>query len=75
MFSSFLNSHLQPSFQMVTSFITYATQLLRKIKQLGQLLEGPTRYTTDGVGLYPKIPCNEGFVFLKKVLDGRLDKK
>lgn len=60
---------------MLNSFITYTNQLLKKIKELGQFLEGTTHCTSDGVGLYPNIPRNEGFVFLKKVLDGRLDKK
>ena len=42
---------------------------------LSQLLEGTILCTIDVVGLYPNIPHNEGFAFLKDFLDSRVDKQ
>ena len=61
---------------MVKSYIKDTNYFLRKIKELGQLPKGTILCTTDVVGLYPNIPHDEGFPFLKKdFLDSRIDKQ
>ena len=73
--SSFLDHHLQPIAQKVNSFIKDTNHFLRKIKSLGQLLEGAILCTIDDVGLYPNIPHEEGLALLRKFLDARTEEK
>ena len=47
---------------------------MRKNKEAGQLPEGTILCTIDAVCLYPNIPHDEGFAFLKDFLDSRVDK-
>ena len=72
---SFIDHHLQPIAQEVNSFIKDASHFLRKIKSLGQLLEGAILYTNDVVDLYPNIPHEEGLASLRRFLDARTEKK
>ena len=67
--SSFVDFHLQSLAQKVKSYIKDTNHFLRKIKELGQLLEGTILCTVDVVGLYPNIPHDEGFAFLKDFVD------
>ena len=48
---------------------------MRKIKELGQLLEGTILCTIDVVGLYPNIPHDKGLTFRNDFLDSRVDKQ
>ena len=48
---------------------------MRKIKEFGQLPEGTILCTIDVVGLYPNIPHDKGFAFLKDFLDSRVSKE
>ena len=73
--SSFLDHHLQPIAQKVNSFIKDTNHFLRKINSLGQLPEGAFLCAIDVVGLYPKIPHEEGLASLRKFLDARTEKK
>ena len=72
---SFLDFHLQPLAQKVKSYIKDTNHFLRKIKELGQLPKGTILCTIDVVGLYPNIPHDEGFAFLKDFLDSRFEKQ
>ena len=53
----------------MNSFIKDTNHFLRKIKSLGQLLEGAILCTIDLVGLYPNTPHEEGLASLKNFLD------
>ena len=59
----------------MNSFIKDANNLLRKIKNLGQLPEGAIFCTIDLVGPYPNILHEEGLVSLGKFLNARTEKK
>ena len=72
---SFLDHHLQPIAQKVNPLIKDTNHLLRKIKSLGQLLEGAILCTIDVVGLYTNIPPEEGLASLRRFLDPRTEKK
>ena len=48
---------------------------MRKIKELGQLLEGTILCTIDAVGLYPNILHYKGLTFRKDFLDSSVDKQ
>ena len=69
--SSFLGHHLRPISQKVNSFI----KDLRKIKSLGQLLEGDILCTIDVVSLYPNVPHKEGLASIRTLLYARMEKK
>ena len=66
---------MQPIAQKVNSFIKDTNHFLRKIKSLGQFHERAILCTIDFVGLYPKIPHEEGLASLRKFLDARTEKK
>ena len=59
----------------MNSFIKDTNHFLRKIKSLGQLLEGVTLGIIDVVGYYPNIPHDEALASLRKFLDARTEKK
>ena len=59
----------------MNSFIKDTNHFLRKIKSLGQFHERAILCTIDFVGLYPKIPHEEGLASLRKFLDARTEKK
>ena len=69
--SSFLGHHLRPISQKVNLFI----KDLRKIKSLGQLLEGDILCTIDVVSLYPNVPHKEGLASIRTLLYARMEKK
>ena len=73
--SLFLEFHIQPLAQKVKSYIKDTYHFVRKIKELGQLLEGTILCTIDVFGLYPNILHDEDLAFLKDFLDSRVDKQ
>ena len=72
--SSFLDYHLQPITRAVKTYIKDTNDFLKKVRDLGNLLENAILCTVDVVGLYPNIPHGEGLAALRKFLDER-DKK
>ena len=72
--SAFLECHLKRTAQKVKSCIKDTNDSLRKLDALPSLQEDVILCTIDAVGLYPKIPHEDGLVAMRKALAGREDK-
>ena len=59
----------------MNSFIKDTNHFLRKIKNLGQLLQGAILFIINVVGLYPDITHEVGLASLGRSLDVRTEKK
>ena len=70
----FLDFHLKSLAQKVKSCIKDMNDFLKKIANLPPLQDDLTLCTIDTVGLYPKIPHEEGLIAIRKALDARNDK-
>ena len=67
--SEFLDHHLQPIMKSGASYIKDTNDFLTKLKNLKKVPHNAILVTADVVGLYPRIPHNEGLEVLKKQLD------
>ena len=59
-FFEFLDFHLKPTMQSPKSYIKDTSDFLRKLNELGKLLEKAILVTTDVIDFYPKIPHADG---------------
>ena len=72
--SAFLDHQLKPIAMQVKSYIKDTSDLLRKLKELGEVPENAVLVTADVVGLYPSIPHSDGLEALSVKLEERVDK-
>ena len=72
--SSFSDFHLQPLAREVKFYIKDANNFLKKLRSLPNLPDDIILYSVDVVGLYSKIPHDEGLSALRKRLDLRQEK-
>ena len=72
--SPFLDHHLQPLDQSVTSYIKDTDEFLKKCHSLPELPDGIILCTKDVVGLYPNIPHGECLSVLRKRLEPQREK-
>ena len=73
--SEFLDNHLKPVMREGMSYIKDSNDFMHKIRDLKDIPNNALLVTADVVGLYPSIPHEAGLQALKKVLEGRKDKK
>ena len=68
-FFEFLDFHLKPTMQSAKSYIKDTSDFLRKLNELGKLLENAILVTTDVIDFYPKIPHADGLEALSAQLE------
>ena len=73
--SEFLDHHLKPVMLSSWSYIKDSGDVLRKIKQIGNLPENSILVTADVVGLHPSIPHELGLKALEEALEKRESKQ
>ena len=54
--SEFLDHHLKHLMHLAKSYVNDTSEFLRKINELGKVLDSTILVTADVVGLYPSIP-------------------
>ena len=73
--SKYVDHFIQPLAQKVKSYIRDTTDLLNKIKDLGELPKNSILVTMDVRSLYTNIKHEDGISALKKSLDRRVNKE
>ena len=68
-FPDFLDHHLQPLAEVVKSYIKDANEFLKKLRFLPKFPDRIILCTMDVVGLYSKIPHEDGLSALRKRLE------
>ena len=61
--------------QLAKSYVNDTSEFLRKIKELGKVLDGAILVTADAVGLYLSIPHEDHLDTLSEKLETCWDKK
>ena len=71
---AYLDLHLQPLAQAVTSYDKDTSNFLNKLRSLPKLPDNILLCTVDVLGLYPVVPHKEGQSAVRNWLDDRMEK-
>ena len=72
--SEHLDYHLKPIMRSAKSYMRDNSDFLKRLKELGSVLQNALLVTADVVGLYPSIPHQDGLEALPTKLDQQEDR-